>query len=145
MNSLQQKLFLPILQAAKDVSASREALIELFSRIEFFFHRLEIYTEVPPTTAMTEILVQIMVEVLMIVGMATKEVKSGRLKKYLKKLAGNTEIEDSLRKLDKFTQEEARMAAAEHMRITRSIDEGVQDVRCEWKMSARGFREWMTR
>ncbi|KAH9954711.1 hypothetical protein BC827DRAFT_1158604 [Russula dissimulans] len=72
-------ILLLILQAAKDVSASREALIELFSRIEFFFHRLETYTEVPPTTAMTEILVQIMVEVLMIVGMATKEVKSGRL------------------------------------------------------------------
>jgi uncharacterized protein YoxC len=49
----------------------------------------------------------------------------------LKKLAGNTEIEDSLRKLDKLTQEEARMAAAEHMRITRSVEEGVQDVRCE--------------
>jgi len=68
-----------IFQAAKDLSASREALIEIFTRIDFFFRRLEIYTEVPPTTSMREILVQIMVEVLMIVGMATKEVKSGRL------------------------------------------------------------------
>jgi len=67
-----------IFQAAKDVRASREALMELFNRIEFFFRRLEIYTEVPPTTAMTEMLVQIMVEVLMILGMATKEAKSGR-------------------------------------------------------------------
>jgi len=65
-------------QAAKDVRASREALMELFNRIEFFFRRLEVYTEVPPTTAMTEMLVQIMVEVLMILGMATKEAKSGR-------------------------------------------------------------------
>jgi uncharacterized protein YoxC len=53
----------------------------------------------------------------------------------LKKLAGNKEIEDSLRKLDKLTEEEARVAAAEHMRITRSVErkvmgveEGVQDV-----------------
>ena len=68
-----------IFQAVKDVSASREALIELFNQIELFFRRLEIYTEVRPTTAMTEILVQIMVEVLVIVGMATKEAKSGRL------------------------------------------------------------------
>jgi len=68
-----------LLLAAKDVSNSREALIELFSRIEFFLRRLEIHTEVPPTTAMTEILVRIMVEVLMIVGMMTKEVKNGRL------------------------------------------------------------------
>jgi len=68
-----------IFQAAKDVSASRGALIELFNRIEPFFRRLEIYTEVRPTTAMTDMLVQIMVEVLMIVGMATEEVKSGIL------------------------------------------------------------------
>jgi len=49
----------------------------------------------------------------------------------LKKLVGNTETEDSLQKLDKLTQEEARMAAAEHMRITRGVEEGVQVVRCE--------------
>jgi len=48
----------------------------------------------------------------------------------LKKLVGNTEIEDSLQKLDKLTQEEARMAAAEHMRITRNVEEKVQDVGC---------------
>jgi len=41
---------------------------------------------------------------------------------------GNTEIEDSLGKLDKLTQEEARMAAAEHMRITRSVEEKVMGV-----------------
>ncbi|KAH9954716.1 hypothetical protein BC827DRAFT_930283 [Russula dissimulans] len=117
--------------AARDVSASREALIELFNRIEFFFRRLEIYTEVPPTMAMTEILVQIMVEVLMIVGIATKEVESGRFKKYLKKLAGNTEIEDRLRKLDKLIQEETRIAAAEQMSVTHSVRQGVKDVRNE--------------
>jgi len=34
---------------------------------------------------------------------------------------GNTEIEDSLEKLDKLTQEEARMAAAEQIVIMRSV------------------------
>ena len=37
-------------------------------------------------------------------------------------------MEDSLGKLDKLTQEEARMAAAEHMRITRSVGKMVQGV-----------------
>ena len=46
----------------------------------------------------------------------------------MKKVVGNTEVEDSLQKLDKLTQEEARMAAAELIRITRSVDDGVQDV-----------------
>jgi len=67
------------LQAAKDVSGSQDILIDLFNRIEYFFRRLEIYTEVPPTSAMTDIIIQIMVEVLSIVAMATKELKRGRL------------------------------------------------------------------
>ncbi|KAH9981876.1 hypothetical protein BJV77DRAFT_967103 [Russula vinacea] len=100
-------------QAAKDVGASQDKLIELFNRVERFFLRLEIYTGIKPTTAMTNIIIEIMVEVLTILGIATKEAKRGQLKKYMKKLTGNTEIEDSLTRLDKLTQEEARMASAE--------------------------------
>ena len=48
-----------------------------------FFRRLEIYTEVPPTIEMTDMIIQIMVEVLSILGIATKEVKRGRTSKYL--------------------------------------------------------------
>ena len=65
-------------QAAKDVGASEEALADLFDRIENFFKRLESYTEVPPTNAMTDIIVKIMVEVLNIFAIATKEMKQGR-------------------------------------------------------------------
>jgi len=67
-----------VLQAAKDVSASQDKLVDLFNRIGHFFRRLEIYTEVPPTSAMTDIIVEIMVEVLAILGIATKEMKRGR-------------------------------------------------------------------
>ena len=63
----------------KDVNASQGTLIELFSRIEYFFRRLEIYIGVPPTTAMGEITAEIMAEVLIIIAMATKEVKRGRM------------------------------------------------------------------
>jgi len=47
-----------------------------------FFRRLETYTQVPPTTEMTDMIVQIMVEVLSILGIATKEVRQGQLSKY---------------------------------------------------------------
>ena len=67
-----------VFQAAKDVSASEEALADLFDRIENFFKRLESYTEVPPTNAMADIIVKIMVEVLNIFAIATKEIKQGR-------------------------------------------------------------------
>jgi len=52
--------------------------VDLFSRIENFLKRLESYTEVQPTSAMTDIIIKIMVEVLTIFGIATKEVKQGR-------------------------------------------------------------------
>ena len=54
-------------------------LVDLFSRIEGFFKRLESYTEVPPTSTMTEMSVKIMVEVLKTLGLATKEIKQRRL------------------------------------------------------------------
>jgi hypothetical protein len=68
---------LKVLQAAKDVAASKDILAELFERIGFFFKRLETYTEVTPTVAMTDIITEIMVEVLKIFGIATKELRRG--------------------------------------------------------------------
>ena len=65
-------------QAAKAVSEAQEALIDIFERIENFFKRLETYTEVRPSAAMTDIIVKIMVEVLNILGITTKEIKQGR-------------------------------------------------------------------
>ena len=39
-----------------------------------------------------------------------------------------TDVEDALQRLDKLTQEEARMAAAETLMITRGIDDKVKIV-----------------
>ncbi|KAI9452064.1 hypothetical protein BJY52DRAFT_1418881, partial [Lactarius psammicola] len=98
------------LLTAKDVAASKDALAELFGRMGFFFKRLETYTEVTPTAAMTDIITEIMVEVLRIFGIATKELRRGSAKKFLMKLVGRTDLESALKKLDRLTQEEARMA-----------------------------------
>ena len=65
-------------QAAKDVIAAEEALIDIFERIEYFFKRLEAYAEVRPNAAMTDIIVAIMVEVLNVLAIATKEIRQGR-------------------------------------------------------------------
>jgi len=94
---------------------------------------------------MSGIIVEIMVEVLTILAITTKEVKRGRisesmwrciiailadrhLEKYFKKLTGNREIEDSLERLDKLTQEEARMASAEQLKMMHSVDGKVTGV-----------------
>ncbi|KAH8990867.1 hypothetical protein EDB92DRAFT_2103892 [Lactarius akahatsu] len=111
---------LSILQAAKDVAASIDALAELFERIGFFFNRLETYTEVTPNCGDDRYITEIMVEVLTIFGIATKELRRGSAKRFLKKLAGKTDLEDAVKKLDRLTQEEARMALAERPRRSRS-------------------------
>ncbi|KAF8489550.1 hypothetical protein F5888DRAFT_1892870 [Russula emetica] len=117
-----------LLSAAKDIRKSHETLIDIFGRIESFFRRLEIYTQVPSTTEMLDTIIQIMVEVLTILGIATKEIKQGRIKKYWKRLIGKTDMEDALKKLDKLTQEEARMMIAENLRATHAVDERVRGV-----------------
>ncbi|KAI9429697.1 hypothetical protein H4582DRAFT_2134410, partial [Lactarius indigo] len=117
-----------LLQAVKDVRATQSVVVDLFCRLEYFFKRLEKYIEVRPTAAMTDIIVKIMVEVLSILGIVTKEIGQGRTRKYLKKLVGRKEVEDALQRLDALTQEEARMAAAETLAITRGIDDRVKDI-----------------
>ncbi|KAI9431193.1 hypothetical protein H4582DRAFT_2063047 [Lactarius indigo] len=68
-----------LLQVVKEVRDDQDALVDLFGHIEYFFRRLETYIEVRPTAAMTEITVKIMVEVLFILGVVTKEIKQGRI------------------------------------------------------------------
>jgi hypothetical protein len=48
--------------------------------------------------------------------------------KYLKKLVGRTEMEDALKKLDKLTNEEARMATAQTLKATHAVDDRVRGV-----------------
>ena len=87
---------------------------------------------------------KIMVEVLDILAIATKEMKHSRFSEFilllkflkahvcsetfLKKVAGNTKLGDGLQKLDKMTNEEARMASAQVLRLAHNIDENVKGV-----------------
>jgi fungal STAND N-terminal Goodbye domain len=66
-------------QAASGVTSSYNALLELFGRLGNFLQRLEIYTRIPPTTTMTDIVIKIMVEVLSVLALTTKQIKQGRL------------------------------------------------------------------
>ena len=83
---------------------------------------------------MTDMMVIVMVEVLSVLAIVTVEIKQRPrsqfitsifwalthvfLEKFLKKLLGRNDVEDSLQRLDKLTQEVARMAEAEVLKIT---------------------------
>ena len=118
--------------------------MNVFQRVESFFRRLEVYMQVPPTTEMIDTIVQIMVEILSILGIAMKEIKQGRMseqsstsifsmtewctEKYGKKLIGRTDLEDALKRLDNLTQEEVRLAVAENLKATHAVNERVRGV-----------------
>jgi hypothetical protein len=69
-------------QAIKDVRKSYDALIELLESIEAFSFRLDIYTKITLTVAMTEILVKTLVEVLSTLALATKEVRQRKTSEF---------------------------------------------------------------
>ena len=72
-----------IWQAASGITSSYDALIELFECLGSFLKRLEIYVTIPPSPMMTDIIVQIMIEVLSVLALATKQVKQGRFSKHV--------------------------------------------------------------
>ena len=53
-------------------------MIDLFERVESFFKRLEVYNQISLTTKMAEVLVKIVIELLSILSIATKEVRRRR-------------------------------------------------------------------
>ena len=79
------RLILTPAQAAEGTIAtsSQDKLIDIFDRIERFCRRLEIYTSMILTNAMTNILVETMVEVLSVLAIATEEVKRRRTRELM--------------------------------------------------------------
>jgi hypothetical protein len=65
-------------QAVKGATGSYDALIDLLESIDHFLKRLNIYTKIPPTDAMTEMVVKILVELLSTLALATKQIKQGK-------------------------------------------------------------------
>ena len=65
-------------QASRGVSADFDALVDLLESLDCFLKRLDIYTKVPPTPAMTEVVAKIMVELLSTIALATKQNRLGR-------------------------------------------------------------------
>ena len=70
-------------QAVKGVIDSYDLLIDLLESIENFLRRLDIYTKIPPTVGMTEMIVKILVELLSTLSLVTKQIKQGKSSEFL--------------------------------------------------------------
>ncbi|KAF8258919.1 hypothetical protein EI94DRAFT_1067454 [Lactarius quietus] len=69
-----------LLTAAIGVSSSYDSLVDLFECLGNFLKRLEIYTAIPFTPLMVDIIVKMLVELLSVLALATKQIQQGRLK-----------------------------------------------------------------
>ncbi len=67
-----------VCQTAQGVSSSYDALIDMFESLGNFLQRLDIYASLPPTPMMTDVIVKILVELLAVLALATKQIKQGR-------------------------------------------------------------------
>ena len=68
-------------QAVNGVTSSYDAVLELFECLGKFLTRLEIYLTIPATTMMTDVIIKIMVELLSVLALATKQIRQGRFSK----------------------------------------------------------------
>ena len=59
----------------------------------------------------------------------------------MKRLAGRTDLEDALKKLDKLTHEEARMATAQNLKATHTVDDRVKIVDAKVDSVGSGVKE----
>ena len=129
-------------QAASGVSSSYDALLGLFEHLGNSLNRLQIYLRIPPTQMMMDIIVKLMVQVLSVLALGTKQIKEGRISRcsityillmaqcvielFFKKMIGDNEVEVALQKLDQLTQDEVWMAIAETWDAARDLKEGMQ-------------------
>ena len=86
---------------------------------------------------MTDIIIKIMAELLSVLALATKQIKQGRFskcavmstlslaqsstEKFTKKLLGENEIEGVLQRLDRLTQDEARITVAQTLGVVHGL------------------------
>jgi hypothetical protein len=112
--------------------ASYDTLVDLFASFDNFLSRLSIYAEIPPTPALTNVLVKIIIELISTLALATKQVKQRRFsefvlvcyggwlngtEKFMWKLLGEKDIEATIQRLDRLTLDEGRATAAQTLEV----------------------------
>ena len=119
--------------------------MDVFESIDHFLNRLDIYTKIPPTVGMTEMIVKILVELLYTLALATKQMKEGKPSesvfrevlyylthfdavKILKKLLGDKDIEAVLQRLDRLTLDEARITTAQTLEVVYGLFQNMRVV-----------------
>lgn len=120
-------------------------LADLLKSIEYFVNHLDIYTRIHPVSAMNEMVVKTLVELTSTLALVTKELKQRGSSESilaqanafpylddtvepLMKIFGEKNVEAVLRRLDRLTQDEARMTAAQTLGVIYGIVQNMREI-----------------
>ncbi|KAI2823063.1 hypothetical protein CBS115989_1773 [Aspergillus niger] len=122
-----------LIDAAKDVSASYNAVIELFFTLKDFLVRLAIYDGSRMSDALQAKVVDILVTLLEIFGQATKLVRAGlrgRIIQFTKNalLGSDKTLQGLVAKLDRLCQTEHQLVGAETLSETKKANVAVENL-----------------
>jgi hypothetical protein len=113
--------------------------MDLFECLGNFFKRLEVYTTIPPTPMMIDLIIKIMVELLSVLALTTKQIKQGRFskcvvrycvtyaqcvtEKFMSKLwrKEKDKTQAALERLDRLTKDEGLSAVAQTLGVVHGI------------------------
>ncbi|OHE98612.1 NACHT and TPR domain-containing protein [Colletotrichum orchidophilum] len=103
-----------LINAAKDVSACYDSIIELFDQMKDFTARLKSYVSQKMSSELHDKVATILATIFEIFVLAAHEIRGGRFKSYLKNLFGKeSKVPEALKKLASLTQAEERLVIAE--------------------------------
>ncbi|KAI0290643.1 hypothetical protein B0F90DRAFT_1671889 [Multifurca ochricompacta] len=108
-----------LLTAASGVSASYDALVDLFECVGNFLKHNR------PSS--------------LVLSLATKQIKQGRFKKFAKKLLGESEIEAVLQRLDRLTREEAQLTVVQTLQVVHGLMNNMKTVMDDGRASTDGI------
>ncbi|KAJ7048706.1 ankyrin repeat-containing domain protein [Mycena amicta] len=115
-----------LVQAAKNVSARYDSIINLCDLLHSFLERLRVYLSVQLPENMQEVVIRILAHLLSVFGLATKEIKHNRFGSYLRTLIGQTDVQELLKKLNNLIGAEQSMGVANAMVFSQEILDHVQ-------------------
>ena len=131
-----------VTQSAKARISDCGALVDLLESIEHFLNRLNIYARIPPTPAVDEIVLKILVGLISTLGLVTKELKQRRPSesvlaafyfaqhhavKSVKIFFKEKDIEAVLEGLDSLTQDEVQTTAAHIIAIVHGLVQNMRE------------------
>lgn len=117
---------------AKDANASYDALLDLLECVESILRGLTVHTEVLLTLAMTDMVTKIMIELLSVLALATKQINEGRFsmlnlfgdslshlvsESYAKQFLKENDFKIVLQRLERLTPEEAQATARQILEV----------------------------